>query len=86
MPSGREYHSPKAFTIPTLEEDDITRMRAPVDPGDLADRLAETHIGDRDSDDSGDERLSRAETVVGAFPGTGREYTSAPSGSGSSYY
>ena len=34
MPSGREYHTPKMFVIPALEEESIIRMRAPPDAGD----------------------------------------------------
>jgi hypothetical protein len=66
MPSGREYHSPKPYQIPTLDADVIARMRAPPDPADLAFQSVE--------DDSGSEDESMTEPV-GAFPGTKGEYS-----------
>lgn len=72
MPSGREYHTPKPYIIPTLQEDAIIRMRAPPDPG-------EPFEGEEDSADE-DERTAAA-APVGAFPGTKAEYAA-----GSSYY
>ena len=74
MPSGREYHTPKAFAGPTLDEDSIIRMRAPPDPSDAA------FAGDED--DSADEEQREAATApVGAFPGTQGGYAA-----GSNYY
>lgn len=73
MPSGREYHTPKPYIIPTLEEDAIIRMRAPPDPGD---------VFEGDEDDSADEdERSAATAPVGAFPGTKADYSG-----GTSYY
>ncbi|KAF2442081.1 pH-response regulator protein palC [Karstenula rhodostoma CBS 690.94] len=72
MPSGREYHTPKPYIIPTLEEDAIIRMRAPPDPGDAF---------EGEEDDSADEDERAAAAPVGAFPGTKAEYSA-----GSSYY
>jgi hypothetical protein len=73
MPSGREYHSPKMFIVPALEEDAIVRMRAPPDPGDVFEGE------EKDSDDE-DERTPGV-GPVGAFPGTKAEYAA-----GTSYY
>ncbi|KAF1999513.1 pH-response regulator protein-like protein palC [Amniculicola lignicola CBS 123094] len=74
LPSGREYHNPKPFATPTLDEHTIVRMRAPPDPG-------EAFQGGED--DSSDEETQRESTPapVGAFPGA----TSAYAG-GSNYY
>jgi len=65
MPSGREYHSPKPYTAPSLDSDVLTRMRAPPDPNEAA------FTGNED--DSGDEAGSRVDPV-GAFPGTSGQY------------
>lgn len=73
MPSGREYHTPKPFVIPALDEDAIIRMRAPPDPGDAAFEGEE-----EDSDD--EEERDNTNAPVGAFPGAKAEY------GGSSYY
>ncbi|KAF2187825.1 pH-response regulator protein-like protein palC [Zopfia rhizophila CBS 207.26] len=72
MPSGREYHSPKMFIPPALDEDSIIRMRAPPDPGDAA--------FEGDEEDSGDED-ERISALTGAFPGTKAEYSG-----GTGYY
>lgn len=62
MPSGREYHSPKAFTPPTLDTSLLARLRAPIDP--------QQHAFRGNEDDSGDEAMAREPAVVpGAFPG-----------------
>ena len=74
MPSGREYHSPKLYEPPTLDEAVIMTMRGPPDPSEL-DR-ARNH-GDP-SEDEGDD----ANDLVGAFPGTRSDYV----GRGDSYY
>ncbi|KAF2874901.1 pH-response regulator protein palC [Massariosphaeria phaeospora] len=71
MPSGREYHTPKMYAIPALEEDAIIRMRAPPDPGDAF---------EGEEDDSAEED-ERTEAPVGAFPGAKTEYAA-----GTSYY
>ncbi|KAF2226613.1 pH-response regulator protein-like protein palC [Elsinoe ampelina] len=72
MPSGREYHTPAPYTPPTLAPEILSSMRSPVDPSQ--------QVFTGDEDDSGDEGSSAE--PVGAFPGTGREY----SASRSSYY
>jgi hypothetical protein len=77
MPSGREYHSPKMFVTPALDEDAIIRMRAPPDPGDTAFKGEEDDSADEDSHDR-----HEASAPVGAFPGTKADY----SGGGSNYY
>ncbi|KAF2436454.1 hypothetical protein EJ08DRAFT_578699 [Tothia fuscella] len=65
MPSGREYHTPKPYQAPSLDEDVIARMRAPPDPADLSFQSTE--------DDSGTEDELQPEPV-GAFPGTKSDY------------
>ena len=57
MPSGREYHTPRPYTVPALDEDAIVRMRAPPDPGELFEGV---------EDDSEEEERVQA---PGAFPG-----------------
>ncbi|KAL9062702.1 MAG: hypothetical protein Q9157_008699, partial [Trypethelium eluteriae] len=64
LPSGREYHSPKPFHPPSLDEATIAKMRAPPDP-------KEDHIED-ENDDSDDEN---DQDPVGAFPGTAKRYS-----------
>lgn len=76
MPSGREYHSPKPFKPPTLDEDEVVKMRAPPDLSELS-----LERGDDDSDDEDVASGGRNEPT-GAFPGTAGEY----SRSGSSAY
>ena len=71
MPSGREYHTQKSFTVPMLDTDVFIRMRAPPDRSDPAYRASEEDSG---SDD--DDRRSTTEPV-GAFPGTRAEYSSS---------
>jgi hypothetical protein len=69
IPSGREYHSPKPYEIPSLEEDVLARMRAPPELSDL-----KVYGDEADSaDESGEETL--AEPPV-AFPEGRAEYTS----------
>jgi hypothetical protein len=73
MPSGREYHTPKAFKAPTLDEEEVARMRGPPDLSELA---------LEDADDSDEERAGAAKAEpVGAFPGTKDDYAG-----GSTYY
>jgi hypothetical protein len=59
MPSGREYHTTKMFVVPALDEDALSRMRAPPDP-------SEAFGGDEDDSADEDER-----TAPGAFPAGG---------------
>ena len=73
MPSGREYHTPRPYVIPTLDEEAIVRMRAPPDPGDAFE-------GEEEDSAEEEERAGQA-APVGAFPGTKGAY-----GGGSSYY
>jgi len=65
MPSGREYHTPKPYQIPALDEDVIARMRAPPDPTESAFQSTEAYS------DSDEETLA---DPVGAFPGTKADY------------
>lgn len=60
MPSGREYHTPRPYVIPALEEDAIVRMRAPPDPSDAG--------FNGEEDDSEDDEHDRQNVHVGAFP------------------
>ena len=71
MPSGREYHTPKAYEVPSLDEDVLVQMRAPPDP-------SEAFVGEEE--DSGTENDGPSDPV-GAFPGTRRDY-----GASTSYY
>lgn len=74
MPSGREYHTPKAFTPPTLDASLLARLRAPIDP--------QQHAFRGNEDDSGDEASSHEPVVVpGAFPGA-----AGGTSSGTAYY
>jgi hypothetical protein len=65
MPSGREIHSLKPFTPPTLDPSIIESMRAPPDRAD-----------DFGSNGSSDEEREELEPV-GAFPGTKDDYSSS---------
>jgi hypothetical protein len=79
MPSGREYHVPKAWVPPSLGNDVLVRMRAPPTPDEKAFR------GEED-DSGGEDGYPRAEPV-GAFPGTSNDYASrSATASTSSYY
>jgi hypothetical protein len=73
IPSGREYHVPKTFIPPGLDEESIIRMRAPPDPTDSAFK--------GDEDDSGDEDGRGHPSAPGAFPDSRTEHTA-----GTSYY
>lgn len=75
MPSGREYHTPKVFKIPTLDEDEVAKMRAPLDLNELS-----LEGGEDDSDEG--ETPGTGEPV-GAFPGTKSNY---PGSSGTGYF
>ncbi|KAK0661046.1 pH-response regulator protein palC [Lasiodiplodia hormozganensis] len=73
MPSGREYHTPKPYQLPHLDEFTVARMRAPPEPS--AGGGGFTGV----EDDSGDEEESQHRAVgdgdpVGAFPGTSADY------------
>jgi hypothetical protein len=69
MPSGREYHSPKPYEPPSLQEDVLARMRAPPEPSDL-----KVYGDEVDSADESDEQ-NLAEPP-GAFPGSKADYVS----------
>ena len=60
MPSGRDIHSTKLFTPPSLEEDTLTRMRAPPDADEIG----------ADDDSGSDEADTAQGDVPGAFPGS----------------
>lgn len=60
MPCGRDIHLTKLFTAPSLEEDTLTRMRAPPDADEM----------DADEDSGSDEADTAQGDVPGAFPGS----------------
>jgi hypothetical protein len=64
MPSGREIHALKAFTLPVLESSVLENMRAPPDKADDYGR-------EQSSDEEGEH------DPVGAFPGTKDDYSSS---------
>ena len=67
MPSGREIHTPKPYVPPSLDEDTLTKMRAPPDDDDTRTLVA-------DSDDSGGEAPQSRGRTSGSYPdssGTG---------------
>jgi hypothetical protein len=86
MPSGRDIHTIKPYTPPSLDASTLAAMRAPPSPNASL-QVASGGGDDEGQDSSDDDRLSRAGTVVGAFPGTREEYagTPAPGGSGGYY-
>lgn len=67
MPSGREYHTQKPFTVPMLDVDVLARMRAPPDPSNAVFKGSE--------EDSGSDEEGSGTAPVGAFPGTRAEYS-----------
>ncbi len=69
MPSGREIHSPKPFVVPTLDEDVLSRMRAPPSPNEALYR------GDVTDSEEDEDLGYQKDTVpsVGAFPGAQAE-------------
>jgi hypothetical protein len=82
MPGGREFpHQIRPFSMPELDAAEFARLRAPLDP----DEVACSRRGG-DEADSGDED-ARGEpsnsAPAGAFPGTAAEYRG---GTGQSYY
>jgi hypothetical protein len=82
MPGGREFpHQIRPFTVPELDASEFARLRAPLDPDEVA---YSRRAGDED--DSGDENphtnLAQG-APAGAFPGTAGEYRS---GTSQSYY
>lgn len=66
-PSGREYHSPEAWSPQAIDADELARMRAPPGPQERAFR------GEED-DSEGEHEDGRLEVPVGAFPGTADDY------------
>lgn len=74
MPSGREYHSPKQYVPPSLDQGILSAMRAPPD--------SRQHPFKGNEDDSGDEASGGGSAdPVGAYPGTGQQYEA-----GKNYY
>ena len=59
MPSGRDIHSTKLFTVPVLGDEALTRMRAPPDADEMD--------GD---DDSGSDDDEVQDSLPGTFPGS----------------
>ena len=71
MPSGRDIHSAKLFTAPSLDLDALSRMRAPPD----ADAM------DADDDSGSEEGEKSQASLPGAFPGS-----SSTTSNDNSYY
>lgn len=73
MPLGRDIHSAKSFVPPSLDDDTLTRMRAPPDVDEMS---------DDDDDESGSDEGEKAQAgLPGAFPGS----SSTPSNDNSYY-
>ena len=70
MPAGRDIHSTKLFTAPVLEDESLTRIRAPPDTDEMD--------GD---DDSGSDDDEAQDSVPGTFP-----WSSSTASTGTSYY
>lgn len=62
MPLGRDMYTMKPFVPPTLDEDTLSRMRAPPDREGLIGEGADS------SSDEGDKK--QQSSLPGAFPGT----------------
>jgi hypothetical protein len=67
LPTGREFHKPQDYVPPMIEEDILSRMRAPPDYSEAA--------AYKDEDDSQSD--SEAQDPVGAFPGTANDYSNS---------
>ena len=69
MPSGREYHVARAWSVPVLDSAALVRMRVGGASGD------EGMVREEEDDSGHDDQYGRAAgEPVGAFPGTGRDY------------
>ena len=66
LPSGRDVFEVETYQVPRLDEDVLSRMRAPPEP-------VERESGQDDSDSEVESEIPR--DPVGAFPGTKDEYT-----------
>ena len=71
MPSGRDIHSPKPLVPSSLDDDTLTRMRAPPDVDQVGDN----------NECSSDEGEAAEDGLPGAFPGS-----SSTASNGNSYY
>ena len=60
MPLGRDIHATKHFAAPSLDEDILTKMRAPPDADEM----------DANDDSSDDEADKTPGGLPGAFPGS----------------
>lgn len=77
LPSGRDIHSPPApYTPPSLDEDQLLRMRAPPEEEELP--------PDVEADDSDNEAEASGRDTPGAFPAS-RTLSRAES-AGNAYY
>ena len=72
MPSGREMHTVKPYSPPSLDAGTLQAMRAPPSPN----AAGGAGDGGESSDEEGEGMM-----VVGAFPGTGTDYTAGGSSS-----
>ena len=77
MPSGREIHTIKPYTPPTLDSDILDSMRAPPE-------VADDFGNDLSSDD--DEIKGGPSAPAGAFPGTSGDYGRNTGTPGNAYY
>ena len=69
LPSGREYHSPKPFQPPSLDDATLATIRAPPESKE---------DGFEEYNDDSEEEAESAQDPVGAFPGTGKQYSGNP--------
>ncbi|KAL0254305.1 hypothetical protein SLS55_009779 [Diplodia seriata] len=83
MPSGREYHSPKLYKLPHLDESTVASMRAPP-PQHVRDAAAGVDADDSSSGD--DDAAVAGGDPVGAFPGTSADYAAGGGGDGDRGY
>ncbi|KAL1636125.1 hypothetical protein SLS58_009974 [Diplodia intermedia] len=91
MPSGREYHSPKLYKLPHLDESTVASMRAPP-PQHVRDAAAGVDADDSSSGDDDAAAAAAAAAVVaggdpvGAFPGTSADYAAGGGDGDRGYY
>jgi hypothetical protein len=78
MPSGREIHTLKPYTPPSLDASTLQNIRASPSPS----ASLRLDAAQDSSDEEDGENQKRTTNVVGAFPGTRDEYAGG-SGSGS---
>ncbi|KAG8530738.1 uncharacterized protein KY384_004095 [Bacidia gigantensis] len=70
MPSGRDIHSSQPFVKPTLDEETLSRLRAPPERAGLLDDGQ-----DIESSDDDDDRAKHSADIPGTFPGGSTQST-----------